>query len=138
MLFNVNYKVFLIFGQMKAFFTLALLFSVSQTAVSFGQATALDSLLQSRENAQYFRDILELSSEPATLSGTRFFDYHTGIKKTYLFNGDFQVALTIGGPRYHSGNKLKWVHALQFIPSTRVRLFQNSRLNPGAAWPVSG
>ncbi len=91
----------------------------------FAQNNSLDSLMNSRQSASQFRDVLELISEPATISGTRFFDYHSGIKKPYLFNGEFQLALTMGGPSYFTGRKYKWVHALQFIPCTRVRLFQN-------------
>jgi hypothetical protein len=109
---------------MNAAFRPCLLFFALLPLVTFGQATALDSLMRSRENASAFRDMLELVSEPATVSGAPL-DYHSGIKKPYIFNGDFQLALTIGGPDYATGRKHKWVHALQFIPSTRVRLFQN-------------
>lgn len=124
-LFNVNYKLFLIFEEMKGFSAICFVFLGFGPLFLFSQTSALDSLRKNRENAVNFRNTLEMISEPATVSGTRFFDYHTGIKKPYLFNGDFQLALTIGGPRYVSGRKHKWVHAFQFIPSTRVRLFQN-------------
>lgn len=134
-IFNVNYRVFLIFDRMKRILTAYLLFLLPG-ATLFSQADTLENLLASRENAIHFRNTLELIAEPATISGTRFFDYHSGIKKTYLFNGDFQVALTVGGPRYHSGEKLRWVHALQFIPSTRVRIFQNDTVFQDKSKPV--
>lgn len=120
---------------MKRIFTAYLLLFLPGAAF-LSQTDSLNYLLVSRKNAVHFRNTLELISEPATLSGTRFFDYHSGIKKTYLFNGDFQLALTVGGPKYRSGKKIRFVHALQFIPSTRVRLFQNDTTFQDKSKPV--
>ena len=36
-----------------------------------------------------FQKDLEQITEPSNLSGTKYFDYHSGIKKAYLFNGNF-------------------------------------------------
>lgn len=104
--------------------------------ISYSQNDNLDLLLKHRENAASFREYLELAVDPTYISGTRFFDYHSGIKKAYLFNGNFQLPFTIGGKKYCFGKKKSWYHAFQFTPEIKVRIFQNDTTFKDKSKPV--
>lgn len=92
---------------------------------AFSQEDLLVSHQLSSEKANEFRNFIETSAEPSTVSGTRFFDYHQGIKKAYLFNGEFQLPVTLGGRKYYLGRRKNWIQSLQFTPQVKVRIFQN-------------
>jgi hypothetical protein len=51
----------------------------------FAQTKVYDSILRISNHAEDFRNKIELFSENTTISGTKFTDYHSGIKKPYLF-----------------------------------------------------
>ncbi len=98
--------------------------------------TIQDSLKKIISTAENFRDLMETSYEPTTISGTKFFDYHTGIKKNYLFNGDFQFPFTIGGLNFISGKKNTFFHCFQFVPSAKIRIFNNDSKYKDKSKPV--
>ncbi len=102
----------------------------------FAQTKVYDSILRISNHAEDFRDKIELFSENTTLSGTKFFDYHSGIKKPYLFNGKFAFPYTMGGENYISGRKNAFFHLIQFIPSAEIRIFQNDKTFGDKSKPV--
>jgi hypothetical protein len=102
----------------------------------FAQSKIHDSILRISNHAEDFRDKIELFSENTNLSGTKFFDYHSGIKKPYLFNGKFAFPYTIGGENYISGRKNAFFHLIQFIPSAEIRIFQNDKTFGDKSKPV--
>ncbi|MES2589457.1 MAG: hypothetical protein V4622_10785 [Bacteroidota bacterium] len=120
--FNVIHLQFLIFGTMRILLYSLILLVNTQLHC---QNVFFDSIKKVYKNSENFRKTVELSQEPSTISGTKFSDYHSGIKKAYLFNGDFQLGITIGGENYVSGKNRAWFHSLQLIPSARIRIFQN-------------
>lgn len=113
-----------------------LVLSICISSVVSGQTDTLQKIINDRQNSSEFRDYIELLNEPTNISGTRFFDYHSGIKKAYLFNGDFQMPFTIGGNRYISGKRRSWFHAFQFVPEIKVRIFQNDSAYMDKSKPV--
>jgi hypothetical protein len=101
------------------------LFTWLISTVLYCQDNFIDSIKKVYASSENFQETLELSQEPSTISGTKFMDYHSGIKKAYIFNGDFQMGITLGGESYISGRKRAWFHALQFVPAARIRILQN-------------
>jgi hypothetical protein len=79
-----------------------------------------ESISQEVDNYDDFQKTIEGSLNPSMLSGTRFFDYHSGIKKPFLFNGNFNYGFTIFGKQ-----KKSFIHLLQFNPEINIRIFQN-------------
>jgi hypothetical protein len=92
--------------------------------------------LRISNHAEDFRNKIELFSENTTISGTKFTDYHSGIKKPYLFNGKFAFPYTIGGENYISGRKKAFFHVVQFLPSAEIRIFQNDKTFGDKSKPV--
>jgi hypothetical protein len=109
--------------KMKVFIFLCLLLCLKTKGIA--QDKIFDSMAIVFKTASDFRTNLELFSEFTTMSGLRYFDYHSGIKKPYLFNGDFAFAYTLGGEDYISGKKRSWFHAFQFLPTAKIKIFQN-------------
>ena len=100
--FNVFIPQFIIFDSMKIIlYGLTLLISTQL----YCQNKFIDSIKKVYATSENFRESLELGLEPSTISGTKFMDYHSGIKKAYIFNGDFQMGITLGGESYISGKK---------------------------------
>jgi hypothetical protein len=111
-------------------------FIISLNISSIAQKNDLDSIKSNIKNSESFRYNLELFSDVTTISGTKFTDYHSGIKKAYLFNGTFNFAYTLGGENYITGKKRAWFHVLQFSPSAQIRIFQNDPIYGDKSKPV--
>lgn len=95
--------------------------------LSLGQKEKIDSILNNYKSSENFRSTLELAQDASTISGTKFFDYHSGIKKAYLFHGDFSLPFTMGGEDYISGRKRAFFHSFQLLLGSRIRIFQNDQ-----------
>lgn len=121
---------------MKWFCFNCLIYCIFLNFSTLAQEEKSDSILRIFRNAEDFRNKMELFSDVSTLSGTKFTDYHSGIKKPYLFHGDFSFAYTIGGEDYISGKKKSWYHVIQFVPSAKIRIFQNDPIYGDKSKPV--
>ena len=84
-----------------------------------------------RENTNLnhsFGNCLQSLVEPSTVSGTKYFDYHSGIKKAFLFNGNFNIPYLIGGEKLMIGKNKRFFQVFQFLPEIKVRIFQNDSI----------
>lgn len=102
----------------------------------FTQTNSLNALNYKIGRYNEFKNTMEYISEPTTISGTQYLDYHSNIKKSFIFNGDFQFPITVGGTKYIAGKKKNFFQALQFIPEARVRIYQNDVIWKDFSKPV--
>ncbi|TNE55116.1 MAG: hypothetical protein EP338_05220 [Bacteroidetes bacterium] len=85
----------------------------------------LSSFKQREALRNQFSAFLASEGLPAQLSGSKFLDYHSGIKKAYLFNGSFRFPFTLELRKRNSSGNHPFMHVLQFTPEIHVRIFQN-------------
>ena len=93
----------------------------------------LHSVLNKSES---FRSFIEMSGDPTEISGTKFLDYHSGIKKAYLFNGSFRFPFTLKCQKKNFNKPSNFLHLFQFFPEINVRIYQNDSLFGDKSKPV--
>jgi hypothetical protein len=99
----------------------------------FGQIT--EEKIQVSAYEDFGKNIQSLV-EPSTVSGTKFFDYHSGIKKAFLFNGNFNIPYLISSDKLIIGKNKDFYQVFQFLPEIKVRIFQNDPLYNDKSKPV--
>ena len=82
-----------------------------------------------------FKNDLQKITEPNHLTGTKYLDYHSGIKKPFLFNGNFIFPLPISFVNNIKKNR-KFHHLVQFVPEIKIRVFQNDTTYNDKSKPV--
>lgn len=83
-----------------------------------------------------FGNCLQSLTDPSTISGTKFFDYHSGIKKAFLFNGNFNIPYLISSEKLIVGKNKRFFQVFQFLPEIKVRIFQNDIIYNDKSKPV--
>lgn len=116
---------------MNYFFWILLLFISSSI-----NGQPVEEKLQNDELYKSFSNSLHSFVDPSTISGSRFFDYHSGIKKAFLFNGNFNIPYTISSEKLLVGKNKGYYQVCQFIPEIKVRIFQNDPLYNDKSKPV--
>lgn len=103
--------------------------------IVFGQLDQ-NELLDKTNLNHSFGNCLQSIVDPSTISGTKFFDYHSGIKKAFLFNGNFNIPYLITSEKLIVGKNKRFFQVFQFLPEIKVRIFQNDTLYNDKSKPV--
>ena len=77
------------------------------------------------ESNSSFSAAIKTFSEISHLSGFKYFDYHSGIKKQFLFNGNFAFPFLLSSNKWILGKRKSFFQNFQFSPDIKIRLFQN-------------
>ncbi|MBI2258357.1 MAG: hypothetical protein HYU67_05605 [Flavobacteriia bacterium] len=72
-------------------------------------------------------------TKSTTFSGSKYTDYHSGLKKAFLFNGDISYPFLIQS-EYFKCKKLFYL--IQIFPDIKIRIFQNDTTYSDKSKPV--